>query len=125
MTVEQNNSVSDDSRNMAVLMYILSICFWFIPSLVMFLTKKDDEFVLKNSVELLNYAITVTIFFFAYAMLSSILFFIPVIGWIIAILLSIAAMGVGLASLIFLILGALKVKEGEVYIFPIALRLLK
>lgn len=120
-----NNTVSNDSKNMAVLMYILSIFFWFVPSLIMFLVKKDDEFVYKNAVELLNFAITTTIFFFGVMVLNIILAFIPFIGWIAAVLVGLLSLAVGIAALVFLVMGALKVKDGEYYTFPFALRLLK
>src|SRR5687768_10986983 len=100
---------TQDSRNMAVLMFILSIFFWFIPALVMFLVKKDDDFVHRNAVELLNFEITLTIAYFA-------LTFIPLIGWL-------AMMGIGIAALVLLIMGALKAQNGESATFPFALQL--
>lgn len=102
---------TQDSRNMAVLMFILSIFFWFIPALVMFLIKKDDEFVHRNAVELLNFEITLTIAYFALA-------FIPFLGWL-------AMMGIGIAALVLLIMGALKAQNGEPATFPFALQLVK
>ncbi|HSI21778.1 MAG TPA: DUF4870 domain-containing protein [Methylophilaceae bacterium] len=102
---------SQDSRNMAVLMFILSIFFWIVPALIMFLVKKDDRFVYENSVELLNFGITLTI---AYAVLM----LIPIIGWILIPILA-------LAALVLLIMGTLKVQKGELYTFPFALRLIK
>lgn len=102
---------SQDSRNMAVLMFVLSIFFWIIPALILYLVKKDDAFVYENAVELLNFGLTMFV-------ANMILMFIPVIGWL-------AMLGVGLAALVFLIMGALKVREGEVYVFPFAFRLIK
>jgi len=102
---------SQDSRNMAVLMFILSIFFWILPALVMFLVKKDDEFVYKNSVELLNFGITLLIANFVLA-------FIPILGWL-------AMMALALAALVLLIMGTLQVQKGEFYTFPYALRLIK
>lgn len=102
---------TQDSRNMTVLMFVLSIFFWFIPALVMFLIKKDDEFVRRNSVELLNFEITLTIAYFA-------LTFIPFIGWL-------AMMGIAVAALVLLVMGALKAQNGELVVFPFALRLIK
>ena len=102
---------SQDSRNMAVLMFILSIFFWILPALIMFLIKKDDEFVYKNAVELLNFGITLFIANFVLA-------FIPILGWI-------AMLAIGLAALVLLIMGTLKVQKGELYTFPFALRLIK
>lgn len=102
---------SQDSRNMAVLMFILSIFFWILPALVMFLVKKDDRFVYENSVELLNFGITVTIAYF-------VLMFIPILGWL-------AIMVIGIAALVMLIMAAMKAQKGELYTFPFALRLIK
>ena len=102
---------SQDSRNLTVLMYVLSIFFWIIPSLIMFLVKKDDAFVYKNAVEVLNFGITLTITYF-------VLMFIPVIGWLLIPFLA-------LAALVLFIIGTLKVKDGEFYSFPVALRLIK
>ncbi|HRE16538.1 MAG TPA: DUF4870 domain-containing protein [Rhodocyclaceae bacterium] len=111
MNDETNNAVSTDSRNMAVLMFILSIFFGFIPGLIFFLIKKDDAFVYRNAVELLNFEITVLI---AWVVLT----FIPILGWILLVVLWIG-------NIVLLIMGALKVKEGQDYTFPFALRLLK
>jgi len=106
-----SSAVSNDSRNTAVLMFILSIFFWFLPALIMFLVKKEDAFVYRHAIELLNFAITL-------AIVSFVLMFIPFLGWL--------AIGViGIAALVLLILGTLKVKEGENYTFPFTLRLLK
>jgi uncharacterized Tic20 family protein len=102
---------TQDSRNMAVLMFILSIFFWFIPALVMFLVKKDDEFVYQNAVALLNFEITLTIAYFALAI-------IPILGWL-------AMMGVGIAALVLLVMGALKAQNGEPVAFPFTLQLVK
>lgn len=102
---------TQDSRNMAVLMLVLSIFFWFIPALVMFLIKKDDDFVYRNSVELLNFEITLTIAYF-------VLTFIPIIGWL-------AMMGIAIAALVLLVMGALKAQNGEPVTFPFSMGLIK
>lgn len=102
---------SQDSRNIAVLMFVLSIFFWFIPALVLFLVKKDDDFVHRNSVELLNFEITLAIAYFALA-------FIPFIGWL-------AMFVIGIAGLVLLVMGAIKAQNGEPVTFPCALRLIK
>lgn len=120
-----NNTVPADSRNMAVLMYILSIFFGFIPSLIFFLIKKDDQFVYRNAAELLNFCITMTVLVIGIMIISTVAAFIPGIGFLISMLLSLGMMVVGIAALVFLIMGALKVKDGEDYTFPFAIRLLK
>ncbi|MEZ0272967.1 MAG: DUF4870 domain-containing protein [Methylophilaceae bacterium] len=102
---------TQDSRNISVLMLVLSIFFWFIPALVMFLIKKDDDFVYNNSVALLNFEITLTIAYFALA-------FIPILGWL-------AMMGIGIAALVLLVMSAIKVQNGEPVTFPFTLQLVK
>jgi uncharacterized protein len=105
------SEVSNDSRNTTVLMFVLSIFFWFLPALVMFFIKKDDAFVYEHAVELLNMAICL---FAAYVVLA----FIPIVGWLLMIPL-------GLAALVTLIMGTFKVKDGVSYRFPFIFRLLK
>ena len=95
---------------MAVLMYVLSIFFWFVPALIFFLVKKDDAFVYGNAVELLNFEITLFGAMF-------ILTFIPVVGWFVM-------MAIGIAALVFLIKATLSAKEGNSYQFPFTIRLL-
>lgn len=102
---------SQDSRHTAVIMFVLSIFFWIIPALLMYAVRKDDRFVFENAVELLNFGLTLFI-------ANAILMFIPVIGWL-------AMLGIGLAALVFLILGALKVRDGDVYVFPFTFRLIR
>ena len=55
------NSVSQDAKNMALLVWIGSIFFGFIPSLIMYLVKKDDAYIEDQSKEALNWCITATI----------------------------------------------------------------
>lgn len=102
---------SQDSRNMAVLMFVLSIFFWIVPALVLFLTKKEDRFVHDNAAELLNFGLTLFIVNIA-------LGFIPILGWL-------AMLGVGVAALVLLIVGTLRVRDGQVYRFPFSLRLVQ
>ncbi|HUL81601.1 MAG TPA: DUF4870 domain-containing protein, partial [Gammaproteobacteria bacterium] len=48
-----------ESRNIAVLVWVGTIFFGFIPSLIVYLIKKDDAYVLDQSKEALNWSITV------------------------------------------------------------------
>ncbi len=118
---EQNNSTSaieaketnTDGKNMALLVWIGSIFFGFIPSLIVYLVKKDDPYVLSQSKEALNWAITVVIGYFVGLLLSLIL-----VGLLVLV-------AVGICNLVFCIMGAVAVSSGKPYRVPFALRLIK
>ncbi len=111
--VVENNEVSQDSKNLALLMWIGTIFFGFIPGLVLYLIKKDDDFVIAHSKEALNWSITAI---FAY--LAALVLTLVVIG----ILLLPA---IGLCHLIFCIMAAVKASDGLNYKVPLTLRLIK
>ncbi len=107
-------SISQDEKTMALLAHLGGIFFGFIPSLIIWLIKKDDSpFAAEQAKEALNFQITVM---FAY-IISFILIFI-VIGifliWAVAI-----------ANLVLCIIGGIKANGGESYRYPFALRLIK
>src|SRR5215471_14060535 len=104
---------SQDSRNVAVLVWIGTIFFGFVPGLIVYLIKKDDAYVLDQSKEALNWAITALIGWFAGVILTFI--FIGVLVFIV----------VGLAHLIFCIMGAVGASSGQQYRVPFAIRLIK
>lgn len=102
-----------DNKNIAILIWVGTIFFGFIPSLVVFLVKKDSQFVSDHSREALNWAITTLIAYFCAGILSIIVIgviFFPII-WI--------------CNLIFCILGAVKASETQLYRVPFGLRLIK
>lgn len=102
-----------ESRNIAVLVWVGTIFFGFIPSLIVYLIKKDDAYVLDQSKEALNWSITV------------------IIGWFIGIVTTFILIGflvfivVGICQLIFCIMGAIAASSGKPYRVPFALRLIK
>ena len=53
--------VSQDSKNLALLLWIGTLFFGFIPGLVLYLVKKDDPYIVDQSKEALNWSITVFI----------------------------------------------------------------
>ena len=106
-------STNQDSKNMALLTWILTIFFGFIPSLIMYLIKKDDAYVQSQSKEALNWVIT------------------AFIGYVIAFLLTFVAVGallypvIGICHLIFCIMGAVATSKGNDFRVPFAIRLIK
>jgi len=108
--VEENK----DARNMAMLCYILAIFTGFIGPLIIWLLKKNEQpFVDDQGKEVLNWIITVFL-----ALIACLILIVIVIG---PFLMPI----VWIANVVFLIIGALKAKDGIRYRFPFALRLIK
>lgn len=106
-------AASQESRNMALLIWIGSIFFGFIPSLILYLVKKDDAYLQDQSKEALNWSITATIGYVAGVILTFIL-----IG-----VLVLAALGI--IHLVFCVMGAIAASEGKPFRVPFALRLIK
>ena len=108
------DSISQDDKTMALLAHLGGIFFGFIPSLVIWLIKKDGSpFVADQAKEALNFQITLM---FGY-ILSFILIFI-VIGlfliWALAI-----------TNLVLCIVAGIKANSGVEYRYPFAIRLIK
>ena len=106
-------NVPQDKKNMAAIIHAAGLLFGFIPSLIMYLVKQDDPYLKKQSMEALNYQITVMILILT----SSVLVF-AVIG---LFLLPI----VGITNFVLCIVAAVKVSGGADYHYPFTLRLLK
>jgi hypothetical protein len=104
---------SKESRNTAVLIWIGTLFLGFIPSLIVYLIKKDDAYVLDQTKEALNWSIT------------------TVIGYVVGMILTFVLIGVlvfvalGLCHLVFCIMGAVAASKGKNYRAPFALRLIK
>ncbi len=108
------DSISQDEKTMALLAHLGGIFFGFIPSLVIWLIKKDSSaFVADQAKEALNFQITV----FIAAIASWILMFV-LIGFV---LLPI----VMLLNLVLCIVAGIKANSGESYRYPFAIRLIK
>jgi uncharacterized protein len=100
-----------DERTMAILVHVLSIFFWIIPALVIYLVKKDEsKFVVYHAKEQLNFQITMTI---VYAIMI-----ITIVGllfiWI-----------PGIIALVLCIVAAIKASDLKLYKFPLTIRLIK
>jgi uncharacterized Tic20 family protein len=109
----QESTVSQDSKNLALLLWLGTIFFSIIPSLVLYLVKKDDAYLLDQSKEALNWSITVIL-----GMLAGMILMIILIGFLVVWALA-------LCNLIFCILGIIAVSSGKPFRVPFALRLIK
>jgi hypothetical protein len=104
---------SKESRNTAVLIWIGTLFLGFIPSLIVYLVKKDDPYVLDQTKEALNWSITAAIGYVAGLILTFVL-----IGVLVFVVL-------GLCHLVFCVMGAMAASNGKNFRTPFALRLIK
>ena len=105
--------VSQDSKNLALLLWIGTLFFGFIPGLILYLVKKDDPYIVEQSKEALNWSITAIIGYIAGSILAIIL-----IGFLVMA-------AVGILHLVFCIMGIIAASSGKSYRVPFALRLIK
>ena len=102
--------VSKDEKTMAVLAHILGIVAGFIPSLIIFLVKKDSKFVRSNAVNALNFQISLIIYYLIAGALTFVLVGIllfPVL-WIF--------------GLVVMIMAAVEAGEGRTYEYPLCIK---
>jgi len=104
---------TQDSKNIALLVWIGTIFFSFVPGLIIYLIKNDDAYALDQAKEALNWSITALIGYFAATILMIILIGVLVL-W-----------AVGLCNLVFCVMGAIATSKGETFRVPFALRLIK
>ncbi|WP_240183455.1 DUF4870 domain-containing protein [Arenimonas caeni] len=119
------SEVSQDDKTMGLVAHLSALVT--IGPLIMWLIHKDKPeraFVTEHSKEALNFVITLWIIMIGVFIISAILGFIPVLGWIAAILIWLAMMAVGIAAFVFIILAAIAANKGNEYRYPFALRLI-
>ena len=106
-------AANQDSKNIAMLVWIGTIFFSFVPSFIVYVLKKDDTFLADQSKEALNWSITAIIGY--------------CIGWVLKII-AIGYLVVGLVwlcNLVFCIMGAIACANGNAFRAPFSLRLIK
>lgn len=106
-------TMNQDSKNVALLVWIGTIFFSFVPGLIVYLIKKDDGYVQDQAKEALNWAITALIGFLLARILAWVL-----IG-------ALAYPVVALVNLIFCVMGAVAATQGKAFRVPFALRLIR
>jgi uncharacterized Tic20 family protein len=104
-------STSDDDKLYAILANLGGIFFFFVPSLIVYLIKKDGDGWVADSVrEALNWQITVAI--------VGVVLAITVVGLLLLWI-------VGLVNVVFCIIAAVKAGDRIAWRYPVAIRLLK
>lgn len=108
------SEISNDDRTLAVIAHAGGIFFSFIPSLIIWILKKEESpFVAVQAREALNFQISIAIYMIACYILAIIL-----IGFLLMPI-------VYLVNLVLCIVAAVKASEKKHYIYPLTLRLVK
>lgn len=104
---------SNDDKNIATITHLSGILFSFIPSLIVWILKKDDnEYLSAQAKEALNFQLTILLAQF-------------VSGILIAILVGFLLLGIiWLFNVVLCIVAAISTSHGETYRYPLCLRLI-
>jgi uncharacterized Tic20 family protein len=104
---------SNDDKNIATITHLGGTVFSFIPALIVWVLKKDDNaYIGEQAKEALNFQITMLIAQF-------------VAGVLIAILIGFLLIGIiWLVNVVFCIIAAISTSKGETYRYPFCLRLI-
>jgi uncharacterized protein len=104
---------SQDSKNIAMLIWVGTIFLSFVPGLIVYLVRKDDAFIVDQAKEALNWSIT----FIIGCVIGAVLTFLLVGALIKGLMVVI--------NVIFCVMGALSCSNGNAFRAPFALRLIK
>ncbi len=102
---------TEDERSMAMLVHVLSIFFWILPGLIIYLLKKDESsFVAAHAKEAMNFQLTLTILYIVLliSLVGIILLWVPYF-----------------IQLALCIVATMKASDRKLYRYPFTIRLIK
>ncbi|MGL6269707.1 MAG: DUF4870 domain-containing protein [Chitinophagaceae bacterium] len=102
---------TEDERSMAMLVHVLSIFFWILPGLIIYLLKKDESsFVAAHAKEAMNFQLTLTIMYIVLliSLVGIILLWVPYF-----------------IQLALCIVATMKASDRKLYKYPFTIRLIK
>jgi uncharacterized Tic20 family protein len=102
---------TEDERSMAMLVHVLSIFFWILPGLIIYLVKKDESsFVAAHAKEAMNFQLTLTIMYIVLliSLVGIILLWVPYF-----------------IQLALCIVATMKASDRKLYKYPFTIRLIK
>jgi uncharacterized protein len=104
---------SNDDKNIATITHLGGTIFSFIPSLLVWVLKKDDSaYIAEQAKEALNFQITMLLAQF-------------IAGFLVVILVGFLLMAIiWLVNIVFCIVAAISTSRGETYRYPFSLRLI-
>lgn len=100
-----------DERTLAIIVHVLSIFFWIVPGLIVYLVKKDESaFVSDHAKEAMNFQISMSLLYLALlvSIVGIVFLWVP---WLI--------------QLVACIVAAIRASEEKLYRYPLTLRLIK
>lgn len=109
----QIQGISQDSKNIALLLWLGTIFFSFIPALIIYLLKTDDAYLADQSKEALNWSITA----FIGGLIGGVLCLI-LIGFLVLF-------AIWVINIVFCIMGVIGASNGKLFRVPFAIRLIK
>lgn len=115
----------NDDKLLGMLAHLLGIFTAFIGALVIYVVKKDSDFVRENARNALNFQICVMIAWLAVYVLVWFVAFMPFGFFGLFGILGLLSPAVWVVSVIFSIIAGLKAHEGEVYKYPISYEFIK
>ena len=110
---------TEESRQFATLAHLLGIFTSFLAPLIIWLVKKDDEFVTNQAKEALNFQITVAIAHLANGIAGIVLI---LVWWLVGWAVSLAILGIMMWWSVQAIQAA---NKGETYRYPFCLRFVR
>ena len=128
---EQSAQPSEEQKGWAMACHLAAFAGLVFPfgniigPLIVWLVKKDQmPLVNDQGKQSLNFQISLSIVGIAVAVIGGILHFVPIIGWIVAGLVYLAALAVGIYALVLVIMASTKAKEGVSFRYPISLKII-
>jgi uncharacterized protein len=101
---------TSDERTLAILCHILTLFFWLLPPLIIYLIKKDESaYVASHAKESLNFQITLSI--------AAIILVVTIVGILLLWVL-------GLIALVLVIVATVKAADSKLYKYPLTWRLI-
>ncbi len=107
------SQTTNDERTLAMLCHITGLISFIGPLIVWLLKKDESEFIDANGKQALNFQISIFIYSIVASMLIVILIGIPLL------------IALGLFSLVMIILASVKALNGEVFEYPLSMKILK
>ena len=124
--------LTQDEKTFGMLAHLSALAALILPSfgniigpLIIWLVKKDQSaWVDRQGKESLNFQISMTIYFIAASVLTTILAF-TLIGIPLALVIIVMLIPLGIFWLVVVILAAVRVSEGQDFLYPLSIRFLK
>lgn len=109
-----NQGISADQKTLTLVCHFGGIILGFIPSLLIYLLKKEDTHLQEHAKRALNFQLAVIVAFVAASIISSIL---PILAFLVPV--------VWLGNIVFCVLAGMKANQGGMYEYPVSVPLAK